>query len=365
MAVPVYYAKIQFTIPGWVDYINANGLSLSQYGNGGVCLILTMESTSTPDEYLITEVSGTVLGEAVSFLPGNTNPTNYVWCSVDNTFKAVSPYFSNNGFDVANAANTHQYNIYGLNLDAYFDNRSDSIGNIVFNASYPITPNITLDGNNSGNGCTDVTVPGSGLIQGINSITFSYAPVVSIISPDPACSFAPIPCFLADAPVLTPNGYKAIATLKIGDLVSTPRGDMPIQKVKISRVVASPSVNPYIIKRGQFGATKRLLISPNHRVQTENGMIEARSLGLRQEEMSGSFDYYNLELPNWTNMIVAGVVVESLAPVKRLTMTMQEFKGFITDRYGPMTPDLYKMIQKSARMLQDGRIAFSGMGTNA
>jgi len=93
-------------------------------------------------------------------------------------------------------------------------------------------------------------------------------------------------------------------------------------------------------------------------------MIEAYKLGLRQEEMSESFYYYNLELPKWSNMIVAGVTVESLAPVKRITMTMQEFKAFVTERYGSMTPELYKIIQKSARMLQDGRITFNSIGHN-
>ena len=124
-------------------------------------------------------------------------------------------------------------------------------------------------------------------------------------------------------------------------------------------------MNPYVIKKGQFGATKRLLISPNHRVKTESGMIEARRLGLRQEEMSSRFTYYNLELPNWSNMIVAGVTVESLAPVKRITMTMQEFKGFITERYGPMTPELYTTIQRSAHMLSDGRISWNSLKSDA
>jgi len=174
-----------------------------------------------------------------------------------------------------------------------------------------------------------------------------------IIPPAPPAS---VPCFLADAPVLTPVGYRRIDSLKVGDLVTTPKGPMPIQRVKITHVVSSSAVNPYIIKKGQFGATQRLLISPNHHIKTETGMVKAHELGLRQEEMSGSFDYYNLELPDWSNMIIAGVTVESLAPKKRIIVTMQEFKAFITQRYGAITPDLYKRIQTSTRILQDGRV---------
>jgi hypothetical protein len=164
---------------------------------------------------------------------------------------------------------------------------------------------------------------------------------------------------LKHAPVLTPAGYKKISTLVAGDIVLTGDGrQVAIQRVQHTRVEAGTSVNPYIVPKGLYGAERRLLISPDHRISTENGMIEARLLGLEQEEMSGSFDYYNLELPSWAKdtMVVAGVVVESLAPVRRITMTLAQFKAKVVQQYGEITPAILEKIQQTCRIVGNGYI---------
>lgn len=166
-----------------------------------------------------------------------------------------------------------------------------------------------------------------------------------------------VSCFLASAPVLTPSGYVKIATLREGDIVVTGDGrQVPIQCVKKMRVVAGPSVNPYIVPKGQFGATRRLLISPNHKIHTGSEVTEAKCLNLEQETMSGAFDYYNLELPAWPRdtMVVAGVTVESMAPVRRVTVSMAEFTAMIRSQYGPMTPALQQKINAVVRFLPEG-----------
>ena len=171
-----------------------------------------------------------------------------------------------------------------------------------------------------------------------------------------------VPCFLGNAPVKTPTGYRRIDSLQEGDLVLTGDGrPVAIQRVKRTLVAAGPTVNPYIIPRGRFGAEKRLLISPNHRVQVDgHSMVEARNLGLQQEEKSGQFVYYNLELPDWgrDTMVVAGVVVESLAHVRRMAMTMAEFKVLLSRKYGSTAnaPEVLKKVLRTCRLLPDGRI---------
>ena len=167
-----------------------------------------------------------------------------------------------------------------------------------------------------------------------------------------------ISCFLKNAPVLTPSGYKRMDSLKIGDLVSTPEGTaVPIQAVNVERVAAGKA-DPYVIPAGLYGAIKKLRISPDHRILTENGLVAARYLGLKQEAQSTAFDYYNLELPKWANMIVAGVTVESMAPVKRVTVTMAEFTSLMTKRYGSkaMSNEVLTKIMAKCRFLTDGRI---------
>ena len=166
-----------------------------------------------------------------------------------------------------------------------------------------------------------------------------------------------VPCFLANAPVLTPSGYKRIASLKVGDLVTTPAGThVPIQRVKVTQVSANPNTNPYIIPKGMFGATLNLAISPNHRVATSRGMIEARNLGLQQKQMFDSFNYYNIELPECANMIVAGVEVESLAPVRRITVPLQTFKAMIAKKYGSIDASVAQKILKTCKLLSNGHI---------
>ena len=132
-----------------------------------------------------------------------------------------------------------------------------------------------------------------------------------------------IPCFFADAKVLTPNGYIPIGQLKKGDSVKTGYGNVvQIKEVVITNVPASSTSNPYIIPKGTLGAKVDLPISPNHRVLIPGkGMIEARHLGLKQVEMEGSLEYYNLVLPNYNTdrMVVEGVEVESMVPPKKVT----------------------------------------------
>jgi hypothetical protein len=164
-------------------------------------------------------------------------------------------------------------------------------------------------------------------------------------------------CFLGNAPVLTPAGYRRIDSLRAGDKVTTPDGRaVAIEAVKVMRCAAGPNTNPYVIPKGQFGATKRVLISPRHRVATAKGLLEAQHLGLEQEGRTGTLTYYNLALPGWANMIVAGVEVESLAPVERITVPFATFKALLEKNYGSATPAVREMIRNTCRFLENGMV---------
>ena len=121
------------------------------------------------------------------------------------------------------------------------------------------------------------------------------------------------PCFLDDAPVLTPYGYRPIVSLQIGDLVTTGSGGVSrIRAIKTQRTTPYAFSHPYVIPIGLYGAWTRLLISPHHRVKVAiNSYLEARFLGLQREIMMERFSYYNLELEDpYEDIIVAGVTVE-------------------------------------------------------
>jgi hypothetical protein len=146
-------------------------------------------------------------------------------------------------------------------------------------------------------------------------------------------------CFLGDAPVKTPSGYRRMDSLKVGDRVSTPTGTAVIQNIYCQNYAAGPSANPYVIPKGRFGATQELLISPRHKVAVNGRMVEARDLGLQQRDV-GQLTYYNLGLKG-ANMIVAGVTVESLASLARVTISRAMFNKILASRYGGrMTPEI-------------------------
>jgi uncharacterized repeat protein (TIGR02543 family) len=162
-------------------------------------------------------------------------------------------------------------------------------------------------------------------------------------------------CFLGNAPVMTPTGWARIDSLSVGDLVRTADGrDVAVVRVKHQRIERpSAAVNPYVIPAGQWGATENLPISPRHCVAIPGrGMVEARELGLQQLELRAAFDYYNLELPEWDNMIVAGVEVESLAPKKQVVMTLSELAALAATVPVEKRPSLARLVT----VLADGRI---------
>lgn len=129
-----------------------------------------------------------------------------------------------------------------------------------------------------------------------------------------------VPCFLGNAPVLTPSGYRPISELQVGDHVLTPEGEsVPIMEVSVTPNVQNcVRHNPYIVEAGMFGATQDVYISPRHRIMVPGvGLVQARKLGLQQLEMIEPFTYYNLRLDGYKHMVVANMHVESIpAPLK-------------------------------------------------
>ena len=169
-------------------------------------------------------------------------------------------------------------------------------------------------------------------------------------------------CFLGHAPVATPTGPKRIDSLSEGDLVLTETGKaVPIQRVKVMRCRPGPTTNPYVIAAGQFGATEELLISPRHRVAVGSAMIEARDLGLKQKTMKSPFNYYNIELPGWANMRVAGVEVESLAPAKRVVATVAQVQAAIAALPASQkNAETMKTLKRICQKTSDGKIVVYG-----
>jgi hypothetical protein len=180
------------------------------------------------------------------------------------------------------------------------------------------------------------------------SFTVADLDIVFIPYKDPPS----IICFLGSAPVLTPNGYSRIDKLQVGDVVKTPKGTAIVEAIKTQLCEPSKYSNPYIIPEKVFGATRKLLISPRHKVSVSGHMFEARQLGLEQEVQVKPFTYYNLQITGTQNMIVAGVEVESLKPLVRITVSREAFELELA-KIGGMTPE----IRARCHFLADGSVS--------
>jgi hypothetical protein len=55
-------------------------------------------------------------------------------------------------------------------------------------------------------------------------------------------------------------------------------------------------------------------------------------------------------------MVVAGVTVESLAPIQRLTVTMAEFATLLAKTNPTIGPELLAKIKRTCIFLKDGRV---------
>jgi RecA/RadA recombinase len=86
-------------------------------------------------------------------------------------------------------------------------------------------------------------------------------------------------------------------------------------------------------------------------------MVPAKKLGLAQETCEGFLTYYNLELAGGANMVVAGVAVESLAPVRRMVVPRAVFEKLIATKYsGHSAAEIAKMVARTCRTLDGDRV---------
>jgi hypothetical protein len=225
------------------------------------------------------------------------------------------------------------------------------VTNVITGNTYDVSSNVTSA---TITGLTAGTIYAF-TVKAYNTVGFSQAsPTVTLLLTVPGV----IPCFFGNARVLTPGGYRRMDALVAGDKVVTPTGTTAaIQDIKRYTCVAGPATNPYVIPAGIFGAVRRLLISPDHKVCLEGGRkVEARRLGLNQEERTGTLKYYNLELEGFCDMVVEGVAVESLQSPSRERMTVQELGAMLREHYGEVTPAILARVKRTCRFFPDGTV---------
>ena len=141
-----------------------------------------------------------------------------------------------------------------------------------------------------------------------------------------------LPCFLPGTLISTPNGEVPIETIKENSIIY----DQNKEEIKVGSVHSWTTTNftvgtiPYVIPKDSLQEnypSENLYVSPFHKIRLPNGdfkivcninlpfikqMKNSNGLLKHNEKQISEIKYYNLVLPNNSNYIANGIIVESL-----------------------------------------------------
>jgi hypothetical protein len=167
-------------------------------------------------------------------------------------------------------------------------------------------------------------------------LTFPEGETLRLQGVDPASVALPgmlyamgVPCLVAGARILTPQGLRRVERLQAGDLVCLAGGGtapllwVGARQITAAEIAARPALRPVRIRAGSHGALRDLLLSPQHAVRVGLGpgaaLVRAGHLarldwGARRAQAIREVSYHHLLLPQHAIILAEGVAVESLYP---------------------------------------------------
>ena len=155
------------------------------------------------------------------------------------------------------------------------------------------------------------------------------------------------PCFVAGTRVLTQNGYKAIETLMMKDMMVLSDGrivDYDMKKIVVESTTTATA--PYKIEAGAFGPNKpaaEICLSPHHKLQIRKGVwisperAAMTNPKVKQYGVGEPVTYWHIACDDYLkdNLVCEGIVVESLATNKNYTGSSKVYTW--SDRLGGFT----------------------------
>ena len=162
-----------------------------------------------------------------------------------------------------------------------------------------------------------------------------------------------VPCFTSGTWIDTPDGPRLIDDLREGDFVMTrDAGPQPLRWIGQRQVAATGSFVPIRLRKGAFGATDELLLSPQHRILVvhywadlmfgeHEVFVKAKDL-LSYNNISSATDltevtYFHLLFDEHQIVTANGVNCESYLPG---AMTAEQFDSGAQDEIIELFPDL-------------------------
>jgi hypothetical protein len=162
-----------------------------------------------------------------------------------------------------------------------------------------------------------------------------------------------VPCFASGTWIETPEGAKRIETLLPGDLVITEdRGPQPLRWIGSRQVAATGSNRPIRFRKGAFGATSDLLVSPQHRMLIAHELsellfgvpeclVKAKDLindfNVREDRALSEVTYFHMLFDRHEIVTANGVLSESYHPGP---MTMPGFDADTQQEIYQLIPDI-------------------------
>lgn len=175
-----------------------------------------------------------------------------------------------------------------------------------------------------------------------------------------------VPCFVAGTRIATPEGERAVETLRPGDPVLTrDHGARPIRWIGRRTVAGRGVLAPVEIAAGCLGARRPLFVSPQHRLLVRSGLAEllfgaaevlvpAAALmggaGVRRRPMP-QVTYLHVLLDRHELLEAEGCATESLLPGSRLTSGFDGLAAALA-AIGPATPARPLLGMAEARLLR-------------
>ena len=196
------------------------------------------------------------------------------------------------------------------------------------------------------------TILGDGQVE---TVSFTYTAAIgggNGLSDVGLVTINSIPCFVAGTMILTPDGERPVEDLMAGDLVMTQDdGPQPVRWIGRRQVQAEGALAPIEIREGTFGAHRRLLVSPQHRVLVRDSLAELlfgeaevlvaakdlvndRSVRVRS---GGVVDYVHILFDRHQLVSSAGLTTESFLPGPQAT---QMFEQAVIDEIRTLFPEL-------------------------